>query len=330
MEQKIKARFRKTTAIFWLLLIYIVAALIWWFISLELQNDKMLDYKLHQTEIAVKQNNDLAAYKKERHIAVDEHRRNRVKYAGEGIVFLGLILVGALFIFRSIKRQIGMQQQQQNFMMAVTHELKTPIAIAKLNLETLQKYQLDEQRQLKLIKMTLAETKRLDFLTNNILVSSQLDSLGYKINKEELDLSHLLQDRVTEFRTRFPERVFVEAIEEDVAVNGDALLLQILINNLLENAIKYSDKNKTITTVLKQDNNTVILQVIDEGPGVPDAEKTQIFLKFYRVGNEATRRKQGTGLGLYLCAKIAKDHNADIIVTDNKETGSIFTVDFKS
>ncbi len=91
-------------------------------------------------------------------------------------------------------------------MMAVTHELKTPIAIAKLNLETLLKHQkLDEQKQKKLIHASLEETKRLDFLTNNILVSSQLEGKWYKINKEELDFSHLLEARVAEFTQRFPK-----------------------------------------------------------------------------------------------------------------------------
>ncbi len=329
MRLKRKSRSRITYVIFWLLLTYIVAALVWWFISLREQNDDMYAYKLHQAELRLQQTADSSLYNAELAKAKSAFRTNRVKYSGEGIVFLGLILVGAIFLFRLLRRQIVLQQQQQNFMMAVTHELKTPIAVARLNLETMMKYQLDPDKRLKIIQMTLDETKRLDFLTNNILVSSQLETRGYKINSEEIDFSLLLKDRLSEFTSRFPDRLLKGEIDEDAEVNGDPLLLQILVNNLLENAIKYTDKDSQITVRLEKRNSGIILKVIDEGPGVPDAEKKKIFRKFYRVGNEATRKKQGSGLGLYLCYRIARDHHADISVTDNQPKGSIFVVEFK-
>jgi signal transduction histidine kinase len=244
-----------------------------------------------------------------------------------------VILVGAAFVYRSVRRHFYLQQQQQNFMMAVTHELKTPISVAKLNLETLQKYNLDPGKQKKIIRTTLDETSRLDFLTNNILISSQLEGRRYKPSKEELDLSSLMKDCIHGFRNRFPERIIHEDIEADADVKGDALLLQMLVNNLLENALKYSAKENSVSASLKKhwsgaSVSAVELQVKDEGPGIPDREKKKIFSKFYRVGNEATRKTQGTGLGLYLCRKIARSHNADISVTDNKPGGSIFTVTF--
>ena len=101
------------------------------------------------------------------------------------------------------------------------------------------------------------------------------------------------------------------------------------VNNLLENAIKYSPKQKPINFFLKKDGDKIKLKVSDEGIGIPDNEKTKIFERFYRIGNEEVRKTKGTGLGLYLCKKIAEDHNADIRVTNNHPTGSIFVVDFK-
>src|SRR5580765_7492926 len=135
-----------------------------------------------------------------------------------------------------------MTQQQQNFMMAITHELKTPIAVAKLNLETLQKHKLEENKQQKLIQATLQEANRLNTLTNNILISSQLEGGGYELAKEELDFSLLAATCMLDFHNRFPGRKSETAIEEDTDIKGDALLLQILVNNLLENAVKYSPK----------------------------------------------------------------------------------------
>ena len=327
-DESIK-RLRRTTIIYWMLLLYIIAALAWWFISLKKQNDQIteLQYKTLRIEkdslSAAQPGENLSLIKK-------ESKRNNGKYIAEGVTFLILILIGAGFVYRSVRRQFKLQLQQQNFMMAVTHELKTPIAVARLNLETLQKYNLDPEKQKKIIRTTLDETGRLNFLTNNILIASQLESSGYKSSKEELDLSTLLKDCIQDFRNRFPDRAFTEEIEPDADLKGDSLLLQMLINNLLENAVKYSPKESPITAILKKYRSGIELQIQDQGPGISDEEKKKIFTKFYRVGNEATRKTKGTGLGLYLCHKIAKDHNADISVTNHLPHGSNFVIIFKT
>ncbi|HEX5653000.1 MAG TPA: ATP-binding protein [Chitinophagaceae bacterium] len=323
-----RKKLRRATIIFWLLLLYIIAALVWWFITLERQNQQKARLQ-YNTVLAQQQSLTTLQLADELSRIDEESRRNTGKYIAEGITFLILILIGAAFLYRSVRRQFKMQQQQQNFMMAVTHELKTPISVARLNLETIQKYSLEPEKQKKLIRMTLEETARLNFLTNNILISSQLEGGGYKNAKEDLDLSDLLKDCIQDFRNRFPDRVFVEEIEPDLDVKGDDLLLQLLINNLLENAIKYSPREKPISAILQKAGNKIKLQLKDEGPGIPDEEKKLIFTKFYRIGNETTRKTQGTGLGLYLCWIIAKDHNADILVTNNSPSGSNFVVTFQ-
>jgi signal transduction histidine kinase len=328
MPEASRKRLRRTTFIYWLLLLYIVAALVWWFISLNKQNTIMRNFELSNLHSSVDSAVNPGLYHQQQQKINEEHKRSKSKYTGEGGIFFLVILVGAAFVYRSVRRQFYLQQQQQNFMMAVTHELKTPISITKLNLETLQKYKLDSDKQKKIIRTTLDETARLDFLANNILISSQLEGKRYKSAKEELDLSSLMRDCIADFRNRFPERIINEMIETDADVKGDALLLQMMINNLLENAIKYSSKESTVFVSLKKHGSEIELQVKDEGPGISAGEKQKIFSKFYRIGNETIRKTQGTGLGLYLCRKIARDHNADISVTDNKPGGSIFTVIF--
>jgi two-component system, OmpR family, sensor histidine kinase CiaH len=113
-----------------------------------------------------------------------------------------------------------------------------------------------------------------------------------------------------------------------VVINGDATLLKLLLSNLLENANKYSPKGTTIYFRLNQNSNEISLEVVDEGAGIPDEEKKAVFKKFYRIGNEQTRKTQGTGLGLYICKKIVQDHGGDITVVDNRPTGSRFVVQF--
>jgi two-component system, OmpR family, sensor histidine kinase CiaH len=321
-------KWRRATFIYWLLLAYIIAALVWWFISLNKQNDQMRTFAVVRLHTQIDSTKTPVLFNRESAMIEDEYQRHRSKYIGEGSIFFLLILIGAGFVYQSVRRQLYIQQQQQNFMMAVTHELKTPIAVTRLNLETLQKYNLDPEKQKKLIRTTLDETVRLNFLTNNILVSSQLEGGRYHVSKDELDLSDLLKDCMRDFRKRFPDRAFNEIIETDADVKGDPLLLQMLINNLLENANKYSPREAPITASLRIFRSGIELIIADEGPGIDDAEKKKIFSKFYRIGNEATRKTQGTGLGLYLCKIIARDHNADISVTNNVPRGSKFAVIF--
>jgi two-component system, OmpR family, sensor histidine kinase CiaH len=325
-----RSRFRRATFLYWMLLFYIIAALVWWFISLNNHVDTMQDFKIRQVNATISKNENPGLYQVEVDKINTAHSREKTKYISEGAIFLLLILIGAVFVYRSMRRQFTLQQQQQNFMMAVTHELKTPISVTRLNLETMQKYALEPEKQKKLIRTALDETARLNFLTSNILVSSQLEGGGYNAAKEDIDLANLLKDCIQGFRNRFPDRKFMDDIEEDADVKGDPLLLQMLINNLLENAIKYSPKESPVTAVLKKYRSGIELQVKDEGPGIADEEKKKIFTKFYRVGNESTRKTQGTGLGLYLCRKIARYHNADISVTNNEPRGSSFAVIFNS
>ncbi len=322
-----KGRIHRITLLYGFVLFYIVAALVWWYISLEKQNRSMAELREKNLE-SQKTLLPPERYEKARVAIHDSRKRNTAKYLAEGIAFLSLALTGALFVARSVRKQFRVQQQQQNFMMAVTHELKTPISVARLNLETLQKHQLDPDKQKKLIAKTLQETARLNFLTSNILVSAQLEG-GYASNREELNLTDLVRDCVQDFRNRFPDREIDSSLEPDTEVKADALLIQLLVNNLLENAIKYSPRNKLIRVSLKKEpGEMVLLEVMDEGDGIPAEEKTRIFDKFYRVGNESTRKTPGTGLGLYLCKKIADAHNADISVTNHLPSGSNFAVSF--
>src|SRR5699024_8124737 len=109
-------------------------------------------------------------------------------------------------------------------------------------------------------------------------------------------------------------------------VEGDVLMLQIVCSNLIENAQKYApDGTEVFIRLFKKENNAV-LQIKDEGEGIPKEEKTKIFNRFYRIGNENTRKTKGTGLGLFLTKKILAQHKGNIVVKDNVPSGSIFEV----
>jgi len=321
MHDQNRKQLRIATIIFWVLLLYIVAALLWWLISLEQQNTVIHNLKKSQSVrgSAVQQN--LKSLDNAR-------RRNSIKHITEGIAFLILVIFGAVYIYRLVRRQFQLQQQQQNFIMAITHELKTPISVAQLNLETLQKHHLDEEKQKKLMNMTLEETRRLDVLINNVLITTQLDGLNYTTSKEDLDLSNLMIDSINNFKNRYPSKTVHGEIEDLIDFTGDELLLKLLISNLLENANKYAPRESPVFCELVKMNNKIKLAVTDEGIGIHNEEKRKVFQKFYRVGNEQVRKTKGTGLGLYICKKIVKAHNGSIVLSDNLPQGSTFTITF--
>jgi two-component system sensor histidine kinase CiaH len=325
MAQSTQQQLRRATIVFWVLLFYIIAALVWWLFSLEQQSHTIHD--LQQAEIAIADKSS-KAYQAQWALIESSRKRNSTKYILEGITFLLLILFGATYIYRLVRKQFQLQLQQQNFAMAITHELKTPIAVARLNLETLQKHKLDEERRQKLMDKTLQETLRLDTLINNILISSQLDHDGYKASKEEVNFSEITVQLIGELKTRYTDKQFHAAIAEDIYMHGDPLLLKLMVSNLLENANKYSGKQAVIKCELFKKNNTITLLISDEGLGIPDEEKKKVFDKFYRVGNEQTRRTKGTGLGLFICKKIVQSHSGEISISDNIPQGSTFTVTF--
>lgn len=317
-------KIQRVLIIYWVLLAYIIAALVWWFIALSRQNEQMSIYKLQD----LRQDDFKYAEKYDR--IIQARNLKTAQYLGEGATFMLLILAGAIFVFRAVRRELRSGIQQQNFMMAITHELKTPIAVAKLNLETLQKWKLDETQQKRLLYNTLEETNRLDALSSNILLSSQMEAGGYRITKEEQAFSLLVSKCADNFSARYAQRDIRKEIADDVYVVGDQFLLEIAINNLLGNAVKYSLKEKPVTVSLVQEGSLAVLKITDEGAGIPDAEKKKIFDKFYRTGNEATKRAKGTGLGLYLTKNIAKTHDGNITIENNPAGGSIFVFSLKA
>jgi signal transduction histidine kinase len=316
----LRKRLALITVVYWFLLAYLLAALAWWFIELWQQNEEMYRFKkdlVHASDPSYPMTMERIKLERERNIA---------QYIGEGATFLLLTVAGAVFVYRATRRQIRMNAQQQNFMMAVTHELKTPISIAKLNLETLGRHELDRDRQQKIIRTALQETNRLNDLCNNILLSSQLDAGGFQVNREHCNLSALAGETVQAFRQRFPGREIIDSIGPDIYTEADVLMIRLAMNNLVDNALKYAPEGRPIRISLSADNGQTEFSVQDEGPGIPDAEKARIFERFYRIGQEATRSSKGTGLGLYLTRKIVEDHRGSIFVRDNLPHGSTFVI----
>jgi signal transduction histidine kinase len=307
-----------------LLLAYIIAALTFWWISLERQSRIIYDKEVSalNTKISSPTTSQYAlAYKD---IELRKSRRSK-QYLGEGLTFLIVILVGSSIVFTTYRFSNKLSRQQNNFMMSVTHELKSPIAAMKLTLQTLQRHQLDEEKQKQLLSRCITESDRLNDLCNNILIASQMEGGQYKRAWEDCSISNLLVQIADSYSARYPSRFEIN-IMPDVVAFTDKMLLQLAINNIIENAVKYTPDNKLISIVLKGDVENASIIIKDAGIGISDIEKKRVFEKFYRVGNEETRKAKGTGLGLYLTKKIIKNLKGHIALKDNIPNGAIFEI----
>ena len=316
-----KRRFALITVVYWFLLAYLVAALAWWYIELRQQNLVMYAFKKDLLR------KDMADYDLLMHRITNERDRNAAQYAGEGLMFLVLTLLGAVFVYRAARRQIRFDMMQENFLMAVTHELKTPISILRLNLETMLKFPLEEADRRRMMQQGVMETERLNELCENILLSSRLESASQHLEQQAVDLNALLQEAANTYHQRVPDRRIRIEQTDQATLAGDPLLLRLCLHNLIDNAIKYSPQNTSVTLRTEATPSGFRITVADQGPGVPDAEKEQIFGRFYRSGSESTRTTKGTGLGLYLSRKIAQAHGGSLKVRDNRPQGSIFVME---
>lgn len=313
---------KRTTFIFSILVGYIILQFLWWEVLLVKQSNDIISLK--QNIAALSSSDDKIIL---RDIANLQHKKDLQMYmiVGEGTVFLLMLLFGIYQVRKSIKKENELADQKSNFILSVSHELKTPIAATKLQLQTLLKHDLVREKQKELLNNALNETGRLHKLVDNVLMANQIENNNLSIQKENLNLSELVEDTVKRYFLEHIEKKNITLnIESEIYYLGDKELLSSVIINLIENAIKYSFDKIDIQANLKTLNNKALLEIIDYGCGISDKEKESIFYKFFRSGNENTRKTKGTGLGLFIVKSICDLHHIKINVANNRPIGSVF------
>jgi len=249
-----------------------------------------------------------------------------------GIIFFGLIIAGLVVYTVFLVREIHKNEQQDSFLNAVTHELKTPIASLRLYLETLQKRQLTEKQQQDFYRIMLEDTDRLFGTVEQILKAGEARHAGSKKNWEKVDFSTIVAETVdlTRLRHHLPADVlhFAGPTGEKIYLRGSPQELRTAVFNLVENAVKYSGEKKEIEIELQTpDIDTILLRVRDKGVGIPGPELKRIFKRFYRVASSANGRVKGTGLGLFIVRSIARRHGGDAFAeSEGTGHGSTFTL----
>ena len=260
----------------------------------------------------------------------DKNRKVRM-YLIEGVVFLLLLMFGFSWLYNRLTSIIKLNQQKSNFLLAVTHELKTPMASVKLFLQTIQRRELTKEQMNPMIDNCIEDVNRLNDLAENMLLATRIEGKSYQYNFSDVDLSTLLSGISENYIKKYSANYTIEDnIDNDVEISADVFALTLAINNLIENALKYSPQKSTIKISVAKEGEKAVIQIADQGSGIPKDERVNIFKQFYRVGNESTRTAKGTGLGLYIVKEIVDNHKANIEVLDNTPKGSIFKITFKA
>ena len=325
-----KEKAKKKFLLFYVILVYVFAFLFWWNYLLyskieqhyaDLVKFESLKYQVYEggTSVDFKSTEEFQVLNK-------KFKRQKVMILTEGIVFFIILTLGMVKIFQSFKQEIAIARQQKNFILSITHELKSPLASIKLMNETLRLRTLDKEKQNQLIASSLSEVDRLENLVENILIAAKIENDQYGFTKEALNLSVLSNQIVTYYKERKDIALSAD-IQADIIIQGDKTCINSILSNLLDNAIKYA-KNSAVTITLKQIKNKVELSIADTGPGIPNEEHSAVFNKFYRVGNEETRQAKGTGLGLYIVKQLVQFQDGKVDIEHNLPSGAIFKIIF--
>jgi len=205
-------------------------------------------------------------------------------------------------------------RQQANFLSAVTHELKSPLASIRLFIETLELRDPPPEKRARYLANMRGDVDRLDSLVNNILAVARLDSGRFVVHADRADLGRDVADVVEALGKDASQR----RLSVDLAVPAEPLLarydlgvLKTVLRNLLDNAAKYGGNQPVHVTVARQ-GACAAIEVRDQGIGLAAEEREKIFEKFYRVGEEMVRQAEGTGLGLYLARELVRQLGGSI------------------
>ncbi|MCK4572800.1 MAG: HAMP domain-containing histidine kinase [candidate division Zixibacteria bacterium] len=310
---------KRELILFLLLTLIVLAQAIWWIIFMARLTDE-------KVTIAGQLGADGAFME---NIAKQEINR-QIMVGLEGVFFLVLILAGAWLIYRALVRAEEHKFQQQNFLMAVTHELKTPLASMKIYLGSLQSPKISDEKKVELIPKIKRDLLRFEKLVGDILEAGRFERSGYRLNKGPMNLTSAVEEVLEQMVTQASEKEIKidKNLSDDLPYSGDQAALGRALGAVLENSIKYNE-NRLVQLQIKLETSdkNIVLSVTDNGIGLKASDTKQIFDRFYRVGDEMKRNQPGTGLGLFLAREIFKAHGGEITAaSDGLGQGTTITM----
>jgi signal transduction histidine kinase len=249
-----------------------------------------------------------------------------------GIIFFGAIIAGIVLNTIFLVREVRRNEQQDSFLNAVTHELKTPVTSIRLYLQTLERRKISDEQRLDFYRLMLEDTDRLLGTVEQVLKASEVRQRSARKNWEDVDFSTIARESLELARIRHglseQELHFSTDPSRSITLFGNPEELRTAVANLLENAVKYSGPQREIVVdVVTPDRDTVLLRVRDNGVGIPRTELKRLFRRFYRAQHRGDGQVKGTGLGLFIVRSIVRRHGGDAFAESAGEgQGSTFTI----
>nr|WP_251136899.1 sensor histidine kinase [Exiguobacterium sp. s193] len=250
-----------------------------------------------------------------------------IQFYVESIEILG-VHKGTMLVLRDVTKETEMDRLKSELVSTVSHELRTPLSSIYGFTELMLNRDIDTSRQDKYLQTIHSETERLANLVNDFLDVQRMEAGTQSYKKAPLDLRLLLEETTQFYAASTKQhRISFRAMDESLPlIEADEEKMKQLMNNLLNNAVKYSPFGGQIDVILSVENHHVLFKVCDQGIGIPAAALNKLFEKFYRVDNSDSRKIGGTGLGLSICKEIVTGHGGEILVESIEKQGSTFTV----
>lgn len=320
--------FKNSISLFYFVFGYVVIFSIWWAYLLFSKNEEAFKEKIEINTIYFENTSkgqsyiSTASYKDIK----EKYERQKTMILAEGTVFILLLIAGLLAVRRVLAKEIKLASLQRNFMLSITHELKSPLASIKLNMQTIKTRELDKAKVDRLLDNSDSDIIRLEALIENILLAAKLETDSNNTIKEEINASELAEMIVHRFANNSKQIPIKADIEESLYFETDVVGFISMLSNLFENAIKYSDPGSAIHFQIKNEENNLFIKLSDQGNGIPEQERKLVFEKFYRIGDESTRKSKGTGLGLFIVKKFIDIQKGTISIESNIPQGVIFTI----
>ncbi len=261
--------------------------------------------------------------------ALRGYRHRILMMVSEGTFFAILLLVLVALLWRTLRREAELERQHRNFLSAITHELKSPLASMRLALETVLSGRADEISSRRFLNNALQDAERLQDLVQKVLETTRYGHGAHTLRQREASLSQLVARAADAVRVRVESAggEITSEIEPLVCAVIDEEALAIAVSNLLENAVKYGGRKPRVRVRLAAEHGRAVLEVSDTGDGIPAEEAPFVFDMFYRAGDELSRTSQGTGLGLYLVRQIVHAHRGTVRIASTGPEGTTFRVE---
>ena len=251
-----------------------------------------------------------------------------------GTLFFVLVMIGLVWLCAWLVREMRLNQRQQAFVDAVTHELRTPMASFRLYLDTLSRHDLPPEKRAEFLDSMRQDLDRLDRTVGKVLAAARSASPARDPRRERVDLRGLLAECIDQVRERYrlPEAAVRLRSQSTALVRGDSTELGLIFNNLLENAVKYSEEPVEVSVgVVSTPDGRMQVEIRDKGIGIPPWELRKIFQRFYRTGREVQRQVAGLGLGLFVVRNLVRRQGGKVVAkSEGAGRGSRFVVTLRT